>query len=629
MTNIVKLMRCRRNILLLLLAVIAAFDISAQGRWWGYYTPDDKREALGLGVGDTYLYAMQVPANSSTLSGSVVKGVSFYLRDPGNISEVKVWLSKRLPEKASYADVACYDVDLSTLKGGDTQEMPGIRNEFTLPQSYTITEKGVYVGISVRIDDASNDAGKFPVVLSRQPEPLEGGLFIRTANSILAWQDGYDRGYGNSTLGILVEGSNIRKNAASVSPAIESETAAIENTSDIYVELTNEGEAGIRSLDYTVSDMSGTTLYTKHLDLKEPVLGVGTKKYVYIPVEGGSSAGASNYVINLDKVNGEANESVNVRNAQFRLFTIAKAHPKHTVVEEYTGLWCPNCPRGIVGMKHLEQEYPDHFIGIAVHHGDAMEILGTSAYEEVDGYPSCRINRALTTDPYHGTQGTEDAPYGVWMDFEREQRKVPVAGIETAATWKSDKTEIDIKTDITFEYDSDKDEYGVAYALTCDGMYNSQWLQSNKYYNNAVYADDPLFDIFIKTRGPVAGLQYDHVAVAVKGINYGVRDSVTLPIVCGQTQTHETYMDISQNRLIQKKENLHLVAMLIDRASGRIVNAAKTVIGGSSSGIDEVSSATDGTEVHYSTDGRIIDKATPGIHIVRKTDGTVRKLIVR
>ena len=424
--------------------------------------------------------------------------------------------------------------------------------------------------------------------------------------------------------------ANGSRNAVSVSSAIEKETAAVGHTSDIYVELANEGDSPISSLDYTVSGQDGQELYTKHLELDGLQLGRGEKRYVYIPVEGGATVGTAGYTIRFDKVNGADNETMKSKQAQFELFTVARAHSKRTVVEEYTGMWCPKCPRGIVGMQHLDNEYPGEFIGIAIHHGDPMQIIGLSGYEEIDGYPRCRIDRTVETDPYHGTRGTEQAPYGIWMDFEDMQRKVPVAGIEVTTSWTPDKNEIDIVTDVTFEYDSDTDRYGIAYALTSDGMFNSNWMQKNSFYGNQTYASDPLFDVFINTDGPVGGLIYDHVVVAVKGIKRGVSDSVMLPIVAGQTQKHYYDIDISTNRLIQDKDKLHLVAMLIDRATERIVNAAVTAVGGSSTdGVESPVVESEGTETHYSLDGRVIGADAAGIHIVRKADGTTRKVLVR
>ena len=38
---------------------------------------------------------------------------------------------------------------------------------------------------------------------------------------------------------------------------------------------------------------------------------------------------------------------------------------RRSVVEEFTGTWCGHCPRGIVGMERLSEDFGDRFIGIA------------------------------------------------------------------------------------------------------------------------------------------------------------------------------------------------------------------------------------------------------------------------
>ena len=48
---------------------------------------------------------------------------------------------------------------------------------------------------------------------------------------------------------------------------------------------------------------------------------------------------------------------------------------RRCVVEEYTGTWCGNCPRGIVGLSRLAEDFGDRFIGIAIHTGDSEPMV--------------------------------------------------------------------------------------------------------------------------------------------------------------------------------------------------------------------------------------------------------------
>ena len=74
-------------------------------------------------------------------------------------------------------------------------------------------------------------------------------------------------------------------------------------------------------------------------------------------------------------------------------------------------------------------------------------------------------------------------------------------------------------------------------------------------------------------------MTFSHVAVASSGITNGINNSVSAPIVAEENQTHETTLSVpSSNLLVQNKDNLRIVALLVSRTRGNIVNAAVTRI---------------------------------------------------
>ena len=74
---------------------------------------------------------------------------------------------------------------------------------------------------------------------------------------------------------------------------------------------------------------------------------------------------------------------------------------KRVVGEEATGTWCGWCPRGAVFMDFMAEEYPDTWIGIAVHNGDPMvdEEYDDGIGPLIPGYPSGLVDRGDATDP--------------------------------------------------------------------------------------------------------------------------------------------------------------------------------------------------------------------------------------
>ena len=68
---------------------------------------------------------------------------------------------------------------------------------------------------------------------------------------------------------------------------------------------------------------------------------------------------------------------------------------KRVLLEQFTGAWCGWCVDGSVVMDELIKEFPDNFIGVKMHQGDAMEIpkVFDSIKALVPFYPSGAIDR--------------------------------------------------------------------------------------------------------------------------------------------------------------------------------------------------------------------------------------------
>lgn len=69
------------------------------------------------------------------------------------------------------------------------------------------------------------------------------------------------------------------------------------------------------------------------------------------------------------------------------------------LAEEATGTWCTWCPRGAVFMAKMKEDYPDDFIGIAVHNQDPMTLTsyntGLTNLPGFSGFPSVVVRRQI------------------------------------------------------------------------------------------------------------------------------------------------------------------------------------------------------------------------------------------
>lgn len=280
---------------------------------------------------------------------------------------------------------------------------------------------------------------------------------------------------------------------------------------------------------------------------------------------------------------------------------------RRSVVEEFTGTWCGNCPRGIVGMQRLSEDFGDRFIGIAVHTGNGEPML-IPTYPDVQtdripgsGAPSCIIDRAeFKFDPYSGSGQRGVFHYGIDVDFAAALSIPTEAKVELTAEW-DDAYQWDVRYIVTttFDIDSPTAPYRLILVLTEDGLTGTadSWRQTNYFSNDYSYsAGDNYQDDDMQSwrEAPyyASGIVYNHVAVNTNGVRTGIVGSITAPITAWQPQTYVgtvTTLASHAQRIIQDKERLHAVAILINTETGDVVNAAQSpVLPYGSSGIQSL-----------------------------------------
>ncbi len=269
---------------------------------------------------------------------------------------------------------------------------------------------------------------------------------------------------------------------------------------------------------------------------------------------------------------------------------------RRSVVEEFTGTWCGNCPRGIVGMERLEADFGDRFIGIAVHIGSSEPML-IPTYLEVQtdripgsGAPSCIIDRIkFRLDPYSGSGRNGTFHYGIGADFAAELDVPTEAKVELSAKW-ADEFQWDIRYTVTttFNIDSKTAPYRLALVLTEDGMTGTtdSWRQTNYFsseYSASAGVDYKDDDLSYWREAPyyVSGVVYNHVAVNTMGIRNGIEGSIKAPITAYEPQTFTydlTTLASHTQRIIQDKSRLNAIAILLNTETGEVVNAAKAAV---------------------------------------------------
>lgn len=387
--------------------------------------------------------------------------------------------------------------------------------------------------------------------------------------------------------------------------------------------ITNYGRTAIRNFDYTLS-FNGKELMSKNYVLTNPLNRMeGTTIEIDVPPH--TQVSETDLLFTITKVNGELN-SANFNYATLPRITVTKVPRRKVVVEEYTGMWCGYCPRGIALMENLAHKYGDDFIGIAIHTGGRADPLTCTDYAwkalDYRSRPSLDMNRNLLLG-YFKAQ----------TEFEEERSKGADMDVEVSAVWDKEKNNITVTPRVTFCVNRDEAPYGFAYVLTEDGMSNHNWVQYNNFSGST--ADRGItkeFDYFIDAPRDIRNLENNFVALAAEGVKAPLTGYIKTPIKADEPQSH-TYIfkNISNKKIIQDKSKLKVCVLLINKTTGRIENAAKCTI--SEPNTTAISSLSQGEgqvveTARYTLDGRRITTPQKGVNIVKYSDGRVSKEVV-
>lgn len=550
------------------------------------------------------------------LVGTQIRSIRVPFLSVEGLSGAKAWLSQSLPgiksSKMLEPDICSVAFDIA--EG---------YNEITLAEPYTITKEGVYVGYS--FDMAASEEALKPIAVTGQTSP-EGFLIHSTKIYRTSWKDQYLK-EGQLCLQVLLAGDAVKTNAAQVVLGEKFNVKTGEPTT-IDCTVINHGAAGITGIDYSVL-FNGEKVYEpRHADLDiKAVFGAEATLQLTLPAI--AQKGVYAYTISIDKVNGEANEELAEVSTNICAYNTLPVH--RAVLEEYTGTWCGWCPRGFVGLEEMNRLFPKDFIGVSYHNSDPMAV--TNDYPSlVEGFPDAWIDRWYQTDAFCG-----DSDWGtfgidkVWQDC---CTIFSPAAVEVSSQWTDDQT-LRATASVTFPLPDDECPYSVGFVLTADGLSGtgSDWVQANNFSGDDIWPAS--MNLFTQGGSNVSGLTFNDVVIHCDA-NCGIEGSLTAPIEEDVAQTVDYDFDlssISSAIVPADRSKLHVVALLIDTQTGRIVNANKAAAGNSSTAAITATSADKVVQsVHYvDLLGRRIASPRHGLYIRTETlrDGTLRTQKVR
>lgn len=393
---------------------------------------------------------------------------------------------------------------------------------------------------------------------------------------------------------------------------------------NVAVSLFNLGSK-LSSIDYTIA-LDGKAGTEQHLDFGKDY-GVGGTHTVEIPFAADSKIGTSTVTLTVTKVNGVENANA-TKTATGTLYTVEREFVKRSVVEEGTGTDCGYCPRGHVVMHNMHNLYGDQFIGIALHQRSSTDPMYNVSYDlGFKNFPQCMVNRSNGfLDPYDQMPAV----------LKASLNEIALAEVTVAGTFTDEDTKVNATASVESLVAGD---YDIAFMLTADGLTGktTSWKQSNYFckghsgnpYNSKSSMPEDIQ--FLWDKGSSYYETYNDVLISSSYVSY--KNKATLPtLVANGTVSSEYTLKMPTKRTLKeaiKHDQVYVVALLLDKKTGAIVNAGRARVTGST-GIEDVTSGTEATVVaRYTVNGVQVSAPVKGVNILKMSDGTTHKVLVK
>lgn len=601
----------------------AKANLAANQRLVGYFDTDDCDNYVGV-VNFTGNNKVAIELTADDLApyyGKKIAGVRFNLGQGETANGVFVQsLTLENDQIVDMADVATSNESVTSAAGAtNTGEWHEVMfdNKVELNSSF----QGLFVGFNYK-----QTSSNYPIGVNSNTD----GPFFVYANipasqggSGAAWYQFQSGGMGLA-IQLIVEGEFGQNNVQPLD--FGNVMVAKGKTKNVAVKFRNLGSK-FTSIDYTIS-LDGKAGAEQHLDFGKDY-GVAGTHTVEVPFAAASELGKSAVTLTVTKVNGEENACA-IKTATGTLYTAVKEFVKRSVVEEFTGTGCGWCPRGHVGMHKMRDLYGDQFVGIAMHQYNSGDPMYYNSYTlSFQGAPSCMVNRSSgDLDPY------SDLPKA----FKASLEEMPLVDVTVEGAFSEDTAYVYAKASVESLVSGD---YDIAYMLVADNLSGttSKWKQSNYFakgsgaYNSKSSIPEDLQ--YLWDEGSSYAATYNDVLISSSYVSN--KNKATLPslVANGTVNSYYTLTMPTKNELkktIRSCGNeVYVVAVVLDKKTGAIVNARKAKVADfGTTGIENVNNNSEATVVaRYNVNGVQIAAPVKGINIVKMSDGTTRKVLVK
>ena len=585
------------------------FKAPAATMWWGNYTGAESTGLAGNNKLGNYEAAMFV-AGDGALGGADITAMRAQTRLYSNAKDFKFWVRATL-DGENLAEAVPEKVSSSSTEWTEAQ----------FANAVTIPETGCYVGYSFNLSSWLSDYDYTPVVYAKKV--VEKGFYLM--------QPGETEFTDKSSTGCLaaqieVSGSNMAADAVQVADDIDDMVALVGEPIVLSLNLTNQGSAGVKSIDFSYN-LDGEQK-EGHLDL-DPAIDamLGAKGAVTVELGAPAQAGQQEIELAITKVNGNDNAITGKKAKCSVVVTVlSESAPRTAVVEMFVGTsqyWSPRAYVAVDLMKQNSNIIPflvDHYNGsfkVESYAEFQKNYTGETTYtNKYTSYPVAEVNRSFTTDPYYGNATA--APYSYQSEalVKATLSKATEAGVSLTAEWTSEaQNEVTMNASATFLADFKSAPYRLAFVLIADGLKRD--VNSYVSYYKSSYPDD---DMTYWREGDgaswtVKDYVHNNMAIAASDVT-GIVSSLPKKLTAGEAYTYESTLALPEWEG-QTPENVRAVVLLINKDTKEIVNAAiaPVLTHDETTGIKNVV-RQQADNVIYNLNGQKVQQAQSGLYIV-------------
>ena len=567
------------------LKAVAAEEETMQFGYCGDY-------AMALGSTDatvsTESAAIEIPEElAQSWAGAEITKVSIGY-GVSTVKDVTVFFTESLDEPPFYTQHA-----LMSVSGG--------WNTVNLDTPYIVGKKGFFVGYSTRVNFTTDR----PIGIDNIETDNHYGDFVNTYNE---WEN-VGRYLGSVCIRLGLKGEMLPQNDVEVTDILLPTLVESGTPFTAQIHVTNNGVKTVNDLEVSCV-IDGMPIGVVPASILDGPIVSGAMGTVEIP-DLASTAIGKNIAVNLtiSKVNGKE-DSTPIDNSVTGTYNSApKVFRRNVVVEEFTGIWCGWCPMGIVGLAYMKEKYGDEgFIGIAVHGSDPMEVASYERFADiVTGglYPSAYLDRKIFFLE----------PSSDWLEhYYLEAVANPTAAeIAVKAVYSEEDNILTATSTSQFSFDEEKADYAIAFVIKENGV--GPYFQANSYPGSGEVLPG------WSNNSTRVETYYEEVAREIDS-TYGIEGSVPENITSFTPYTFSRELPLDNVEDISRCE---VVAMLLDTATGEVVNAATTEIENVSAGVESIKDTADGiyrvfnlqgVKVLETKDASAIDSLPKGIYVI-------------